>query len=252
MTETKIYGHRGCMGSFPENTLLGFRKAIDQGVDGLEIDVHMTSDGEIVVIHDETLDRTTDGEGYVKNLSLAEIKQYSAGSRFNHFQYYEDAWQLEQVPTLQEVLEAIAPYDIELNIELKTYIIDYAGMEQKVLNLVKKYGNGKKVIYSSFYLPSLLYMKKIDPSVEMAWLLDQQLPRPLDYMQALGLEALHVSGDIVLAAPHLMKDVYKNLRVWTVNSSNELKQHLDLNVKAIITDFPEKAVFFRSERRAFA
>ena len=63
MCETKIYGHRGCMGMFPENTLLGFRKAIELGVDGLEIDVHMTKDGEIVVIHDETLDRTTNGSG---------------------------------------------------------------------------------------------------------------------------------------------------------------------------------------------
>src|SRR5690606_22694732 len=130
-----------CMGIYPENTLISIEKAIEQGVDGIEIDVHMTKDGEIVVIHDEKLDRTTDGTGYIKDLSLAEIKKYSAGVKFSHFPHYDESvWKLERVPTLKEVFELIAPYDIELNIEFKTSLVNYEGIEEKVLNLVKKYG----------------------------------------------------------------------------------------------------------------
>ena len=85
---TKIFGHRGAKGTYPENTLLSFKKAIEIGVDGLELDVHVTKDGEVVVIHDETLDRTTSGSGWIKDLTLAEIRKVSAGSRFCHFNKY--------------------------------------------------------------------------------------------------------------------------------------------------------------------
>src|SRR5690625_3867679 len=135
MTGTKIYGHRGCMGTFAENTLLGFRQAIRQGADGIELDVQLTKDGEVVVIHDETLERTTDGTGYVKDLTLQEIKQYSAGVKYAHFKTYDQVvWDRERVPTLREVLELLAPYPIELNIELKTSLFQYEGIEEKELD----------------------------------------------------------------------------------------------------------------------
>ena len=148
---TKIYGHRGAKGMYPENTLLSFKKAIDQGVDGLELDVHLTKDGEVVVIHDETLDRTTSGTGWIKDLTLAEIKQVSAGSKFSHFPYYQAEWDKEQVPTLKEVLELLEPYPIELNIELKTNEVVYEKIEEKVHELVQKYGSGRR----SFILLSI-------------------------------------------------------------------------------------------------
>lgn len=96
MKKTKIYGHRGAMGEYPENTLLSFKQAIEQGADGLEIDVQLTKDGEVVVIHDERLDRTTTGSGFVKDLTLNEIKQYSAGANFKHLLKYNEAWVEEQ------------------------------------------------------------------------------------------------------------------------------------------------------------
>jgi glycerophosphoryl diester phosphodiesterase len=250
MEKTKIYGHRGSMGDFPENTLLSFQKAIDQGVEGLELDVHMTKDLEIVVIHDEMLDRTTDGTGYVKNLSLDEIKGFSAGVKYSHFQNYEEAlWSLERVPTLKEVLELLSPYDIELNIELKTNLISYEGIEEKVLSLVKKYGNNRNVIYSSFHLPTLIRMKRIDSSANIAWLLDQQITLAQDYIHSLELEGLHLSKDIVLMDNGNLKEISKNIRVWTVNDSNEINQLLDFGVNAIMTNFPEKALLIRNERK---
>ena len=141
---TKIYGHRGAKGMYPENTLLSFQKAIDQGADGLELDVHLTKDGEVVVIHDETLDRTTSGTGWIKDLTLAEIKKVSAGSKFSRFPYYQKEWDQEQVPTLKEVLELMGPYSIELNIELKTNDVIYEKIEEKVYELVQKYGSGRE------------------------------------------------------------------------------------------------------------
>ena len=252
MTETKIYGHRGCMGTLPENTLLGFRQAIELGADGIEIDVHMTKDGEIVVIHDEILDRTTNGSGYVKDHSLKEIKQFSAGMNYAHFPNYEAAWNLERIPTLQEVLELLAPYKIELNIELKTCRFKYEHLEEKVLSLVKEYGNGRKVIYSSFHLPTILRIKQIDRNAEIAWLLDQQISHPKDYLQSLELEALHLSRGTFFSEVFSYKDLLEKTRIWTVNDMDGLKQLLDLGVKTIITDFPEKALFYRSERKTFA
>jgi glycerophosphoryl diester phosphodiesterase len=123
MNQTKIFGHRGSMGTMPENTLLGFSHALDCGVDGIELDVQLTKDGELVVIHDEKIDRTTDGTGYVKDYTLHELKQFSAGVKFSDLELFDkNVWCLERIPTLEEVLELITPYQIELNIELKTNI----------------------------------------------------------------------------------------------------------------------------------
>ncbi|MBP3040896.1 glycerophosphodiester phosphodiesterase [Bacillaceae bacterium Marseille-Q3522] len=252
MTQTKIYGHRGCKGTFPENTLLGYQKAIDAGADGLEIDVQMTKDGKIIVIHDEMLDRTTDGSGYVKNHTLAELKQFSAGIKFSDFPKFEESWIAERIPTLQEVLDLLAPYPIELNIELKTSVFAYEGIEEKVLSLVNKYGKGRKVIYSSFHLPSLIRMKKLDPAADIAWLLNIKIPQANDYLQTLELEGLHLEKAIVLDNPNYFHSLYHKLRVWTVNDSDEIKQLLDLQVNSIITDFPEKAIALKNEHKSFA
>ncbi|WP_456276890.1 glycerophosphodiester phosphodiesterase [Bacillus sp. AK128] len=242
---TKIYGHRGAKGTYPENTLLSFSKAIEQGVDGLEIDVHLTKDGEVVVIHDETLERTTNGTGWIKDLSLAEIKQVSAGSPFTYLTEYDKEWDTERVPTLKEVLELLAADPIELNIELKTYAVPYEGIEEKVHEIVKKYGNGRKVVYSSFHLPSLLRMKKIDPDSNIAWLLNDAISLPHDYIQTLQLEALHINKQLIMTRPELAQQIRllsDQLRIWTVNEPEEIQRLLDLQVNAIITDYPERAI----------
>ncbi|MCM3569925.1 glycerophosphodiester phosphodiesterase [Neobacillus mesonae] len=261
---TKIYGHRGAKGSYPENTLLSFKKAIDQGVDGLELDVHLTKDGEVVVIHDETLDRTTNGIGEIRELTLEEIKQVSAGSPFAHLPDYHEAWELEKVPTLQEVLELMAPYPTELNIELKTYAASYKGIEEKVQSIVEKCGNDRKVVYSSFHLPSLLRMKKVNPEAHIAWLLNEEISLPADYIETLDFEALHLNKKIILSKKvghsirktlhedntMSLKGLYEQVRVWTVNDPDQIGRLLELQVNAIITDFPERAIALRNKREA--
>ena len=282
---TKIYGHRGAKGSYPENTLLSFEKAIEQGAEGLELDVHMTKDGEIVVIHDENLERTTDGSGYIKDMTLEEIKQFSAStkSKYAHFPNYDkEVWSAERVPTLIEVLELLKPYTTELNIELKTTIEKYDGLEEKVLSIVKEYGENRKVIYSSFHLPTILRVKKISPDAKIAWLLSDKITLPKDQMQTLELEALHLAKSIVLPnksvalklielmctlnvseandikqlvdfiensnCDDIFKNLYEQIRVWTVNDPEEIKQLLELGVETIITDYPERALSIRNEQ----
>jgi glycerophosphoryl diester phosphodiesterase len=283
MDMTKIFGHRGAKGTYPENTLLSFKKAIEIGVDGLELDVHVTKDGEVVVIHDETLDRTTSGSGWIKDLTLAEIRKVSAGSRFCHFNKYEKNWDHEKVPTLQEVLELIAPYPIELNIELKTSMIPYDRIEEKVLQIVDQFASDKKVIYSSFHLPTLIRIKQMEQEANIAWLLNKGISLPEDHLSTLDLEALHLHKHIVIPDtklyeqishllhhsqvdvpievlqyvwkkwkenhPEHLQHIYEKIRVWTVNDPNEITRLLDLNVKAIITDDPERAVRLRDKRK---
>lgn len=248
MKQTKVYGHRGAKGSYPENTLLSFQQAILQGVDGIELDVHLTKDGEVVVIHDEFLNRTTDGTGFVRAYTLEEIKEFSAGSKFSSLPDYEESWLLEKVPTLKEVLQLLALYPIELNIELKTYTFEYEGIEEKTLALVNEYGNGRKVVYSSFHLPTLLRIKTIDPSASIAWLLSQVISNPLDYVKSLGLEALHLHKDMVIDHLNDWKELKNLVRVWTVNQREDMVQLMDAEVETIITDYPELAIAVRQER----
>lgn len=248
---TKIFGHRGAKGTYPENTLLSFRKAIEMGVDGLELDVHLTKDGEVVVIHDETLDRTTNGTGWIKDLQLDEIKRFSAGKPFSHFFHYEKIWDLERVPTLQEVLELIAPYQAELNIELKTNHVAYEGIEEKVYREVERFGNGRNVIYSSFDLPTILRIKGIDHSAKIAWLLNEAIPFSEDVMNKFDLEAFHLNKKILLSKIYAQNNPFLRLvdkiRTWTVNEASEIQQLLDMKVNGIITDFPMRAISLRNK-----
>ena len=240
---TKIYGHRGSKGEYPENTLLGFQKAIDMGVEGLEIDVHLTKDGELVVIHDETLHRTTDGEGRVKDHTLAEMKQLSVGNQFKHLEKYEASWDKEKVPTLQEVLRLLDGTDVELNIELKTTIYTYPGIEEKLLQVVETYASKRKIVYSSFHFPTLMRIKRLDENAEIAWLLQQPIPQILDYISTFQLEALHLDKNLVLdMQSEFPPSLAAITRVWTVNLKEEMERLFQLGVEAIITDYPERAI----------
>jgi len=247
--KTKIYGHRGSMGNFPENTLLSIKKAIEQGAGGIEIDVHLTKDGEVAVIHDESLDATTSGSGLVKDHTLPEIKKLNAGIKF--FPTEKHTGPDLQVPALAEVLKLLNDTDggtnshtnIELNIELKTYLINYENIEEKVLSLVDRFGAGRKIVYSSFHLPSILRVKKLDSTANIAWLLGDKvsLPHPTDYMDTLGLEALHLNKSLILSDPDHYMGLYDKLRIWTVNDKKDIETLIKLGVGAIITDYPDRA-----------
>ena len=226
---TKIYGHRGSSGICPENTLLSFRTAIEQGADGIELDVHLTKDGIPIVIHDEMLERTTNGAGFVKNFTVNELQAFDAGNG-------------ETIPTLREVLHLLDGTSVELNIELKTTLLLYEGIEEKVLSVVQKFGAGRKVVYSSFHLPTLLRLKATDNTANIAWLLEMgfPLPHPADCIETLNLEALHLGANMFMANPEHYSEVSDKIRIWTVNNPADAQALAAFGVAAIITDYPDR------------
>ena len=153
----KIWAHRGCSQNYPENTITAISKALEvKGLTGIELDIQMTRDNEIVVIHDERVDRTTDGAGYVKDFTYSQLRQLAidAGSE-----------KKERIPSIIDVLDFMQEKmksGILLNIELKNSIIYYEGMEDKILDLVAARGMQKSVIYSSFYTKSLKKIKELE------------------------------------------------------------------------------------------
>ena len=158
----KIWAHRGCCQRFPENTLLAFEKAAAiKGLTGIELDIQLTKDGEMVVIHDERVDRTTEGMGYVRDYTLSQIKK---------LHIYADENPTQSVPTITEVLDLLEPrlkLGLKLNIELKNSVWPYDGMEEKIVELVHKRGVQDAVVYSTFYARSLGKLKKLDPDAEL-------------------------------------------------------------------------------------
>ena len=244
--QTKIYAHRGSRGQYPENTMLAFSKAIQSGADGIELDVHLSKDGEVVVIHDATLERTTTGSGYVKDQTYAEIRTHSAGKKFNEYKRYASDWDLEAVPTLTDVLALVKESAVSVNIELKTHEVQYPNIEKRVLDAVAASGLlPHQVVYSAFHLPTLLRLQQLEASAQVAWLLEQHVPMPMDYVQTFNLEALHIDKALVLTQPDLWQPMASKLRVWTANNDMKIKRLLELGVAAIITDYPERALKLR-------
>lgn len=160
----KLWAHRGCSQRYPENTILSFEKArrlYEKGLTGIELDVQLSKDGELVVIHDERVDRTTEGFGYVRDFSLSQLKG---------LHIYADENPRERIPTLEEVIDLIEDElksGFKLNIELKNSIYAYEGMEQRVVDLVYKKGVQSSIVYSSFNAASLVRVYEIDNSAEI-------------------------------------------------------------------------------------
>ena len=155
---TKVWAHRGASGYAPENTLEAFELAARQKADGVELDVQLSKDGELVVIHDETIDRVTDGKGKVKDFTVRELKSFKANQ--THPEYANAI-----IPTLEEVYDLLKPIGLKINVELKTGIYFYPDIEKKLLALTRKKGMEEKVWYSSFNHYSLIRLKELEPSV---------------------------------------------------------------------------------------
>ena len=233
---TKIFAHRGSKGTHPENTLASFKEAVHVGSDGIELDVHLTKDGQLVVIHDETVDRTTNGTGEIRNLTLAKIKDLDAGS------WYNATFAGEKIPTLEEVLLLLKElgFNGQLNIELKTDIIQYEGLVEKCLALQGTQTWPFAIVYSSFNPYTLVELKKIKPSQEIGLLFEsKEWANKGDAI--LKKESYH--PDLKLLDWTL--DWNKNqlpLRVWTVNEDKDINRCFELQIEAIFTDYPEKAL----------
>ena len=231
-----IWGHRGASGHAPENTLPAFKMAADMGADGVELDIQLTSDGVIVVCHDETIDRTSNGAGWLKDFTFDELRKLD-------FSNGNAAYEGITIPTMEEVLDLLAPTGLTINIELKTGIIFYDRIEEKILELVKRKGWEDRVIYSSFNHYTVRRIKELNPSAKVGLLYaDGPIDMPC-YGKHHNADALHPAF-YNLQYPDFMEDCRKNgldVNVWTVNSREELLACREYGVNAVITNYPAKA-----------
>lgn len=182
----KLWAHRGCSQRYPENTLLAFEKAAAvQGLTGIELDIQLTKDGQMVVIHDERVDRTTEGIGFVRDYTLSEIKR---------LHIYADSHRSQHIPTITEVLDLLEPVlkaGVRLNIELKNSIYPYDGMEEKIIELIRQRGLENHVLYSSFSAKSLEKIRRLEPQAELG-ILDSKVSDCLYKLKGgCGADALH-------------------------------------------------------------
>jgi glycerophosphoryl diester phosphodiesterase len=233
---TARYAHRGARAIAPENTLPAFQAALDLGVDGIELDVQRSSDDVLVVMHDFTVDRTTNGCGRVAELTLAEIKELDAGESF------DKRFSGTRVPTLDEVLNLIGDR-CAVNVEIKS--VDYRGGEEvdAAAALIKARNLYDQILISSFNPISLIKMRHVDARIRLGRLYAQELPGYL--MEAwlgelMGPEALHPHHRLVGEAyMERMRAIGKTVNVWTVNEVAEASRLHHLGVDAIISDVPD-------------
>lgn len=241
--KTLIYAHRGASGYAPENTLEAFSLAMDQGAEGVELDVHLTRDGQLIVTHDERIDRVSDGTGLVSMLSLKDIKKHL----FNrpHPEYSE-----ARAPLLEEVLELLKPGDMGVNIELKNNRIPYEGMESKCLELAAKMGMEDRIIYSSFNHHSMLYLKSLNPQAVCGLLYDCSMLKPAEYLKQSGADALHPQYiDLIFNKGEydLVRKQGGLIHVWTVNDDRDMRKVMLAGAHILITNFPDRALAVRDE-----
>ncbi len=232
---TKILGHRGFAGIYPENTMLAFRKAYESGCDGIELDVQTTKDYEVVIIHDEDIQRTTDGIGMIKDYTLKELRQFNAGV------HYQEGNEFHPIPTLKEYMEWACHKDILTNIELKNSVYYYNNLENDVLNLIREFQLEGKILLSSFNHASILKCKQLNSKIPVGFLIDGCIGNAGVYARKMGVECMHpyfaaLTGEEI----QICKEQKIRINTWTVNEEEDMKRLVSAGVDMIITDFPDR------------
>jgi glycerophosphoryl diester phosphodiesterase len=239
---TLIFAHRGYSALNPENTMKAFLEAEQAGADGVELDVQLTKDGQLVVIHDEKIDRTTDGSGYVKDLTYKELRKYNAGYKF------KNEFNKTPIPSLQEVFEWMLSNRLFCNIELKNGIIPYVGMEEKVIELIYRYQLHNRIIISSFNHYSIVHSYRLAPNIQTAPLLSESIYMPWVYAKSIGAKGIHPK--YYRGLEDIFKQSINNgieVRPYTVNKDSALKRLFNMGCSALITDDPSKAFHIRKQ-----
>lgn len=233
--KTQVWAHRGASAYAPENTLEAFSLAAEQGADGVELDVQLTRDHQLVVAHDETIDRVSDGFGYIKDHTLSQLKKL-------HFNKLFPEYRQASIPTLREVYELLKPTGLVINVELKTGIVRYERIEEEALSLAAEMGMKDRIIYSSFYHPSLVRLRELDPSVYTGllysdgWLDVASYGRNRVHVNALHPALYHMQDKDLVPAAMAWE---LGLHVWTVNEEPHMEMLVKQGIEAIITNKPD-------------
>jgi glycerophosphoryl diester phosphodiesterase len=228
-----LIAHRGASGHAPENTLAAFKRAVSSGVPFIETDLHLTRDARLVAIHDETVNRTTNGKGAVRDMTLAEVRRLDAGSWFG------SEFSGERIPTLEEVLDFAKKYDVVFYLELKP--AGSWGVEHALVAGLRESGQIARTVVISFEASTLAAARKLEPTLMTALLHDGQMDKPLDRALEVGARQLAVRADLV--SPWLLTAARKrDLQVlcWTVNHSSHMRLLTAAGVDGIISDYPDR------------
>jgi glycerophosphoryl diester phosphodiesterase len=229
-----IIAHRGVAGEAPENTMASFQLAMEQQCDFIELDIHLNKDEHIVVCHDETIDRTTSGNGKIIDLTLSELKSVDAGSWFN------SSYAGQQIPLLSEVLDYIPP-EMVLNIEIKQ---SYDGrLEKLTADLIRQYDRMDSVLFTSFDHKLLYRLKQYAPEARIGLVYGTMLANPLQLIKDFGLEVYSIHPHYEMITAYDIAAIRSHgcqVFVWTVNNQKDMKILLRHNVSGIITDYASR------------
>lgn len=241
-----IFAHRGASASAPENTLAAFELALAHGADGIELDVKLSADGHVVVIHDATVDRTTGAHGRVKDLTLADLRTLNAGS------FFSGNFSTEKIPLLEEVFEVLGKR-IFINVELTNYNTPRDHLVESVCMLVKKFNMQKRVIFSSFYASNLSRAYSYLPDVPCGLLAFNGLLGA--WARSFGFAfgkyaALHpYLKDVTPQQVQRVHRLNRRVHVWTVNAEEDMRRLFGWGVDAIFTDDPQLAIRVRGDSK---
>lgn len=236
----KIFAHRGASAHFPENTMLAFKEAAKLAVDGIELDVQRTKDGVLVVNHDERIHRTSNGKGHLAKLTFEELRALDFGS------WKDEMFAGTQIPTLEEVLNIFKYTHHVINIEIKTDVIAYEGIEDEVIELVHKLEMEERIMYSSFDHTMVEKLLQKVPNNVTAALFEKILVNLHEYGERIGTKALHISLEATKRG--VIRDAIEKgsvFRVYTVNCVEDYDSLEKLGVEAIFTDYADKMLKHR-------
>lgn len=234
----QIFAHRGFSGYYPENTMLAFQKVAEETVaDGIELDIQLTKDGEIVIMHDEMLDRTTNGSGWLKDHTLEELKMLSVGVNVKGF------FPRQTIPTLREYFTWLKTTKLITNIELKTSYFEYEGIEEKLIAMVKEFGLEDQIWYSSFNHYTVARIKKLMPEAKCGLLTDTWLMNIGKYAASQGAASVN-ARTYFCAKEGVAADLHAHniaLQAWTPNDAEMMQELVDAGVDVLITNYPDIA-----------
>ncbi len=248
-----VLAHRGWRSRYPENTMLAFVKAAELPIDGLEIDIHCTKDGVVVVCHDPTVERTTDGNGRIQDLTLAELKQLDAGHHFSPDggKTFPFRGQGVTIPTLAELFERFPELWINVDIKQKE-----PKMIRPFCDLIRKYKMADKMCVGSFHNQTVKAFRQACPEVAQVGSLAETFR--LFLLSKVHLDQLYRGKAHVLQippreakygfdlfSPRLVRAAHKNnvaVHLWTINETTEIEQFVDMGVDGIISDYPERVL----------
>jgi glycerophosphoryl diester phosphodiesterase len=225
--------HRGASGYAPENTLAAFRRAVAQGVTFIETDLHLTRDAHFVAIHDDTVERTTNGHGAVHNMTLAEIRRLDAGS------WFASEFTGERIPTLEDILGFARKNDVVFYLELKPS--GFWGGEHALISALRDSSEIPRSVIISFDPAILAALRKIEPTLMTGLLYSGNSENPFENAVEIGARQIAVRGDLV--TPNFLQQARKkNLQVvcWTVNSPAHMRSLASAGVDGIMSDYPDR------------